>query len=75
MVIDSGIRHHLHAPTRTCDGCRQPWPCYVAVLHRDPDAAPDPVPAAPIIAIAAVGLVLAAGAAWLVLVAAGWWLS
>lgn len=75
MVVDSGTQHQLHAPTRTCDGCGQPWPCYVALLHHDPDAESDPTPAAPLIAIAAVGLVLVAAMVWLAVVVAGWWLT
>jgi hypothetical protein len=71
VVIDGGIRHRLHAPTRTCAGCGQPWPCYVALLHRDPDAAPEPAPASPVLAVFAAALVLLAGMAWLAI----WWLS
>jgi hypothetical protein len=33
-VTDSGTRHRLHRPTRTCAGCGQPWACYVVLAHR-----------------------------------------
>ena len=72
VVIDAGIEHYPRTPANTCAGCNQRWPCYVAMLHGDPEAAPDPVPVAPLLAVVAAALVVGGAVVWLALAVVRW---